>query len=451
MARNIFNDIIRRRPFLGIEKERRLMGSMPGLRSPAWVEEGPVYEIFVRNFSKTGNFTGVKEKIPYLKQLGIKTIWLMPVHPIGKEDRKGKLGSPYAIRDHLALNPEYGNKNDLRELVRAVHSAGMRIIIDLVINHGAKDHVLTRSLPGAFMQDKNGNFTRKIADWSDVIDFDYSRKETRTYMFDVVLYWIREFDLDGYRCDVAGMVPLDFWEEATERILHLKPDLFMLAEWQRPALHVKSFHATYDWVTYLILKDIYRGDRPAADIMKWLKQRKTLYPINSRPLGFVENHDFPRTLKVFGKNSFYPFVAMIFAMPGIPLIYNGQEQGAPKLISLFDKDSVQWDDQNSQVFNFYRDIIRLRRENKALASEEMEIVRNDHPEHAVTFIKSSPGNRVLGMINFGSRRQEIEINFPALYHKHNWQDLLNSGMIKTGKELKRVDLKPYGFLFWKEI
>ncbi len=243
-AAGIQNEIIRKKYFLGIESDQKQYGTLPGRRPPAWVNEGPLYEVFVRNFSKTGDLNGLTEKISYLKELGIKTIWLMPLQPIGRTGRKGKLGCPYAIRDHLAINPHYGSDKDLRKLVSVLHAADMRLIIDLVINHGALDHVRARTHPAMFRHDRQGRFTRKIADWSDVIDFDYSSTDTRKYMLEVMSYWIREFDIDGYRCDVAGMVPLDFWETALEKMLKIKSDIFMLAEWQRPRLHLQAFQAS---------------------------------------------------------------------------------------------------------------------------------------------------------------------------------------------------------------
>ncbi len=449
MPVSIQNEIIKKRFFLGIESDHEPLATIPGLKPPLWVTEGPIYEVFIRNFSSAGTLNGLTEKISYLKDLGIKTIWLMPLHPIGRAGRKGRLGCPYAIRDHLAINPEYGLDRDLRKLVSAVHTADMRLIIDLVINHGALDHVRTSTNPAMFAHDQQGRFTRKIADWSDVIDFDYNSPETRAYMLEVMSYWIREFDIDGYRCDVAGMVPLDFWEMAAEKILKIKSEVFMLAEWQRAKLHVWAFHATYDWVVSLLLQDIYQGKRPASDILRWLNERMMLYPQNNLPLLFTENHDFPRTLKAFGRRSFFPFVAMIFTLPGIPLIYNGQELGMKKEISLFEQDPIRWENQNKTICDFYKNLIHLRRGHAAMASKNIKVLKNNQGQSVVTFLKSAGENEVLVILNFSSQRTKIKITLPAEYHSINWQNLLNNGETITGQELRNIEIKPYGYMFWR--
>jgi cyclomaltodextrinase len=449
MPRSIQNEVISSRNFLGLEAGEKPLSVLAGINPPPWVSEGPIYEVFIRNFSTAGTLAGVREKIPYLKDLGIKTIWLMPIHPIGRRGRKGRSGSPYAIRDHQAVNPQYGDKQDLRELVNAVHAADLRLIIDLVINHGAIDHVCTRTRPAMFLHDRQGRFTRKVAGWSDVIDFNYTNPHTRKYMREIMSYWIQEFDIDGYRCDVAGMVPLDFWEESVEKIMKLKSDLYLLAEWQNPHLHEHAFHSTYDWVAYWVLEEIYQQKRPAPDILHWLKERAVLYPQNALSLCFTENHDFPRTSHVFGKNSFYPFSAMIFAMSGIPLLYNGQEHGAAKICSLFEKDEIQWVEANKNIFNFYKQLIQIRKQNPALAVKKSRVLKNDHPTQVVTFMKSAGNNELLVMLNFSPERQNIKVGFSAQYHNYIWQNLLNTKITRNGKELTNIELKPYEVLFWK--
>jgi glycosidase len=449
MPASIQNKIIKNKYFLGIEADREPVGILTGLKPPAWVSEGPIYAIFVRNFSSTGNLNGVTEKISYLKDLGIKTVWLLPIHPIGTQKRKGRLGSPYAIRDHLAINSDYGTVADFHKLITAVHTAGMRLIIDLVISHGAVDHVHTKTDPAMFLRDQHGCFHRKIADWSDIIDFDYSRPATRSYMLEVMSYWIREFDIDGYRCDVAGMVPLDFWETAVAQLTRIKSDLFMLAEWQRAKLHVKAFHSTYDWITYLLLKEIYQGQRPASDILRWMKEKTKLYLYNALSLLFTENHDFPRTIQTFGRNEFYPFMAIIYTMPGIPLLYNGQEWGAGKESSLFERDLIRWGKRNNTIFNFYKNLIRLRRENAALSTAEIRKLKNNHPGSVVTFLKSAGENTILVMLNFEQQKLNIKVKIPASYHIQEWQNLLNTRITKSGKELTQIELQPDEVLIWK--
>jgi len=201
-------EIKRAHGFRGIEIAGEEYGREPGITPPDWIHEGPIYEIFTRVFSPEGTLKQVTKKIPYLKDLGIKTIWLMPVHPIGEYKRKGKWGSPYAIQDFYKIDPHLGSEADLKDLVQQVHAHDMRIIMDLVANHTARDHDWAAQNPNIYSRDKRGNFIQEVADWYDIIDLDYRQPKTADYMMDVLTYWVTTFDIDGYRCDVAGMVPL---------------------------------------------------------------------------------------------------------------------------------------------------------------------------------------------------------------------------------------------------
>lgn len=303
MFNQFLEKILEDHPLFGLEKDDQNKGHITGLKEPAWVHEGPVYETFVRNFSPQGTFNEVQDKLPYLKDLGVKTIWLMPIYPIGKKERKGSLGSPYAIRDYTAIDPTYGTRDDLKNLVEAVHRDGMRLILDLVANHMAVDSIWGQDYPEYFLRDENESITRKISDWTDVIDLDFSNRDLRTQMGEVIRYWVNEFDIDGYRCDVAGLVPLDFWEAVYTDLQKIKKDIFLLAEWESANLHQNAFHASYDWSTHFVLQDIYEGKRPAGDAITWVMEKEANYPRNALPLRFTENHDFERTREKFGQNS----------------------------------------------------------------------------------------------------------------------------------------------------
>ena len=256
MFNQLLDNILEEHPLLGLEREDQNKGHLTGLRAPDWVNQGTIYEIFVRNFTAEGTLDATRDKIPYLKELGVNILWLMPIYPVGEKDRKGNVGSPYSIKNYSAIDPAYGNADDLKSLIQSAHHNGMRVIIDMVANHMAVDNVWRETHPGYFLKDDQGNFTRKISDWSDIIDLDYYNQDLRDTVRKIICSWVEKYDFDGFRCDVAGLVPTDFWEDVYNDLVGIKDDIFLLAEWESANLHTTAFHATYDWSTHFVLKKI---------------------------------------------------------------------------------------------------------------------------------------------------------------------------------------------------
>ncbi|MFZ5516307.1 MAG: alpha-amylase family glycosyl hydrolase [Candidatus Zhuqueibacterota bacterium] len=374
--------------------------------SPAWVRHGIIYEVYVRDFCAQGNFSGFLEHLPELKELGVTIIWFMPIFPIGKKGRKGTLGCPYSISDYYSTNPEYGTKEDFKRVVDGIHEAGMRVIIDMVANHAANDHVAMGVHPDWFSQDENGEFTRRIGDWSDATDLNYSNPGLWKHMKEALLYWVREFHIDGYRCDVAGMVPENFWQEARKALNEQNPDLLMLAEWEDPRMHVFSFDSTYDWILYYTYLDVFKSNAPAEHVIDLLLQRKAEFPKDSLRLRFIENHDEKRAMHIFGAECYKPFAAFIFTIDGIPLIYNGQEVGEPNFSSLFEKEPIDWNRPGGDdVFNFYKFLIGLRAKHPVLVDGDIAKIKNDQPGAVVSFLRSNEQDQqVLVAINFSTRK-----------------------------------------------
>jgi glycosidase len=418
---------------LGIEPEIPDIPMPAGLPAPAWVHQGPLYEIFVRNFSPAGNFAGVRQKLDYLKDLGIKTIWLMPIQPIGKSRRKGSAGSPYAISDHRTIHPDYGTEKDFRQLVDAVHDYDMRVIIDMVLNHGAPDHVLTKQEPAFLYSDS----VRSPAEWSDVIDFNYEHTATHAYAQDTMTYWLREFDVDGFRCDVAGLVPLDFWEKASHNLREIKADLFLLAEWDARRLLYHAFHAGYDWTMYLIMCEVHSGKRAASDLMNWYLQAKETYPANAAHLRFTENHDLPRTIRQFGKNDYLPYLAFLMLTDGIPLINNGQEMGAENELSLFEKSTIDWQHCDEEVCAHYKKLIRIRDNYAAVFTQKIEKIVNDQPDQVVSYQVQDTKTHLVVVLNFSNEAREVKLKSDILHHAAV-MDLINDQHITVKDNLVHV-------------
>ena len=330
---------------------------------PAWAKNGVMYQVFPRVFTHEGTFRALQQKLNYVQNLGLDIIWLLPVYPIGEKGRKGSLGSPFSVRDFRSINPEYGTAEDFRSLVREIHQRGMKVIIGMVPNHAANDNVLMKEHPDWFMRDEQGNFTREVADWSDISDFNYENPELREYMIQTMLYWLTEFQIDGFRCDVAGMVPYDFWEEATRRLRAVKPDIYLLAEWEDPKILLAGFTSDYGWTEYHTLKAIRNGKKRTVDIVNLVAEKDARYPKNALPMRFLENHDEQRSLHEFGAAAIEAYATLLFTLPGIPLIYAGQEIGETEKPSLFDKSELSWQDADQSLLEMYRNLIQLRKQN----------------------------------------------------------------------------------------
>ncbi len=316
-----------------------------------------MYQIFVRNFSEEGTFRAVISQLGRIKELGTDIIWLAPVHPIGRLKRKGSLGSPYAISDYRAVNPEYGSLEDFKELVSGIHAHGMKCIIDVVYNHTSPDSVLSREHPEWFYHREDGSFGNRVGDWTDVIDLDYSNAGLWDYQIETLKMWAET--VDGFRCDVASLVPVEFWERARREVEEVRPGALWLAESVHPGFitHMRSlglgahsdcelyraFDICYDYDIFEDFTDCVHGKLPLSDYAKDVNRQEYTYPENYVKLRFLENHDQPRASSMFrDENSLRSATAFMFFQKGTALVYAGQEIGASHLPGLFDRDPVDW-------------------------------------------------------------------------------------------------------------
>jgi len=293
--------------------------------TPEWVRDGVIYEIYPRAFSQQGDFNAITARLDELKDLGVTILWLMPIHSIGQVKKKGTIGSPYAVRDYYGINPDYGTADDLKRLIREAHARGMKVIIDIVANHTSWDSVLMKH-PEFYKRDKKGNITYPH-DWYDIAALNYDNQELRRYMTDMLKYWLREFDLDGFRCDVAGEVPTDFWENARLELEKVKPDIVMLAEAHKAELQVKAFDLDYSWPLHSALTDVLQGRAPASRLREEWNKEVQEWPKGALHMRFSDNHDERRAIARFGEPAALAASAFVFALDGVPMIYNGMEIG----------------------------------------------------------------------------------------------------------------------------
>ncbi len=371
-----------------------------------WVRDGVVYEIFTRNFSAAGNFDGITRRLDELQNLGVTILWLMPIHPLGQLNKKGTIGSPYAVRDYYAINPDYGTKADFKRLVQETHKRGMKIIIDIVANHTAWDSVLMKQ-PDFYRRDSGGKILSPY-DWTDIAQLDYTNPKLREYMTEMLKYWIREFDLDGFRCDVSWLVPTDFWDNARVELEKLKPELIMISEAAYPEHMLKAFDMDYAWPFLHTMEDVLTGRSAATMIRKNWEEERARYPRGALRLRFIDNHDERRAIAEFGRAATLAASALFFTMDGVPLLYNGMEvgdtaeSGAP---ALFEKLPIFWQiaERRPEIPRFYKQIIALRKTHVALMQGETIWLTNSHEARVVAYLRRSGDEEILVCINFSNQ------------------------------------------------
>jgi len=390
----------------GIAQTSRDVSKESARQPRDWVRDGVIYEIYPRAFSPQGNFNGITARLDELKSLGVTILWLMPIHPIGQEKKKGTIGSPYAVRDYYGINPDYGTADDLKRLIREAHARGLKVIIDIVANHTSWDSVLMKH-PEFYKHDAKGNITYPY-DWFDIAALNYTSQELRRYMTDMLKSWLRDFDLDGFRCDVAGEVPTDFWENARVELEKIKPDIVMLAEAHKPELLVKAFDLDYSWPLHSALTRALQGGARASEVREeWEKEVKE-GPRGAVHMRFSDNHDERRAIARFGEPAALAASAFVFTTDGTPMIYNGMEvgdtteSGAP---ALFEKLPIFWSfaERRPEFPRFYKQITALRRGSEALRRGFLEWLKNSDESRVLTYVRRSGNEEVFVAINFSNR------------------------------------------------
>lgn len=374
--------------------------------SPDWVKDAVIYEIFPRQYSQKGDFNSITADLDRLKNLGVTILWLMPIHPIGQEKKKGTIGSPYAVKDYYAINPDYGTAADLKRLISEAHKRDMKVIIDIVANHTAWDSVMMKN-KAFYMQDKNGNVIPPIPDWADVADLNYDNQELRKYIIEMLKFWVREYDLDGFRADVAGFVPTDFWETARAEVDKIKPDTIWLAEWHEPDLLTKAFNLDYSWSMHSALDKVLHGEKAASHIRETWETEKAKFPKNALHMRFSDNHDERRAIARFGEKGALAAQALAFTLDGVPLIYNGMEAGDTTesgFPALFEKMPIFWQAEirRPEFPRFYKSMIALRKNSAALRRGDLTWLKNSDEERVLTFKRTSGSEEILIAINMTS-------------------------------------------------
>jgi glycosidase len=383
------------------------------LQQPQWSKNAVIYEVNIRQFSATGDFAGVSAGLAQIQSLGVDIIWLMPIHPIGQKNRKGDLGSPYAVQDYFAINPEFGSETDFQKLVDTAHGLGLKVIIDWVPNHSAWDNPLVEAHPEWYAKDYKGDMRPSPWwDWSDIIEFNYEHPQLREYMINALCYWVSQFNIDGYRCDVAGYVPKDFWHQARLALDAIKP-VFMLAEWESRDLHENAFNMTYAWSWNQVMHDIARGKTSLDALRKYYSWNERAWPRQAYRMTFVSNHDknaWDGTQHELFGDSLRAAIVLSVIGEGMPLIYNSQETGESKRLAFFKRDPIEW--QEHWVGDFYKALIALKKQISALWNGPfgavMIQVPNSQQAQVFSFIRQQDDNKVFVILNLSASPVSVE-------------------------------------------
>jgi glycosidase len=382
-------------------------------KPPLWAHQTNIYEINLRQFTEEGTFNAFAKHLPRLRDMGVEVLWFMPIYPVGLKNRKGTLGSYYSIRDYHAVNPDYGTMRDFLALADTAHQMGFKIMLDWVANHSAWDHVWTETHPEFFRRDEHGNFTPPYPEWADVIKLNYENPEMRQAMIDAMKFWVREFDIDGYRCDMAHLVPLDFWKETRQAVDSVKP-LFWLAESEEINYH-QVFDASYTWEFLHTMERFWRRETNISGIDSVLSKYHDQFPPNSLRIYFTSNHD-----ENSHSGSEYhrigeaakAFAVLCATWNGIPMIYGGQELPNYKPLKFFEKDTIEWS-ENIQLQEFYKRLLTLKKKNPALRAADTNAstqkIRTNADDKIFSFLRKNGNDKVLVVLNLSPDSFEFDI------------------------------------------
>lgn len=416
-----------------------------------WCKNSNIYEVNLRQYTEEGTFNAFIKELPRLRHMGIEILWFMPITPISKEKRLGTLGSYYACSSYVQTNPEYGSISDFKHLVAAAHELGFKVIIDWVANHTGCDHEWTREHPDFYRRNTEGQFFDAHG-WEDVIDLNYDNEELQTAMIASMEFWLRECDLDGFRCDMAMLVPLDFWKKARRHLDSIKK-LFWLAECEDIPYH-EAFDATYTWKWLHKMEAYHRKETDIAGLDEVLKFYDSMFPPTALRAFFTTNHD-----ENSHSGSEYERLgplAEIFAVlcctwNAIPLIYSGQELPNKKRLKFFDKDHIEWTGEFA-LHEFFKKLLNLRKNNPALKAGDEQVttyrLHTDANQFVFAFLRRNrqTGNEVLVVLNLsGMSRPLVHITDGDITGSYT---NVFSNAVKDFTEEKHFALQGWEYQVW---
>ena len=415
---------------------------------PEWSYGAVLYEMNVRQLTPEGTLRAAAARLEFLRDLGVDAVWLMPIYPIGEKNRKGTLGSYYSIRDYCAVNPELGTMDDFDDFVAEAHRLGMKVLMDWVANHTSRDARWIAGKPASWYERDASGEPAVPWDWTDTAKLDYANRDVWEAQAAAMEFWIARHAVDGFRCDMAMLVPIGFWQYAAARLRRVKPDLFLLAEAeQRNLFDDGVFDACYGWEMHHLLNDVAQQRVRVTALRDWLRADRGRYPRSAMRLAFTSNHDenswngseFARMGAARGI-----MAAFTFVVPGgLPLIYTGQEVGYDHSFAFFDRDPIPAESYRANAYTeFYRRLTELRHANPALAAGErggaMVEISNNAEDCLMTFVREVPGNQVVAVMNLSPYAIETD------YYTGIYAGMYTDALTGRPSELRGHVVEPMG-------
>lgn len=420
-------------------------------KHPEWSYSAVLYELNIRQFTPEGTLNAAIERLPFLRSIGIDVIWLMPIYPIGVEGRKGTLGSYYSISDYKGVNPEFGTADDFRAFVSAAHAMGIKVLLDWVANHTARDARWITERPADWYERDEQGVAKVPWDWTDTAKLNYANHDVWLGEIDAMRYWVEEFGVDGFRCDMAMLVPIEFWQEASEELHKIKSDIFMLAEAEEDNLFDRAFNMSYQWNVHHIMVDIAKGARRVWDLRNAIHAERQRYPREAMRMSFTSNHDenswsgseqsrFGASLEVM--------TALTFLMPStMPLIYTGQEVGYDHSFEFFERDAIPAElYRENRTTELYRRLIALKHRERALDAGErggdMIEIDNNAKDCMITLVREVGDSRVVAILNLSP--YTIHADFNTGIYAGTYRDALSGERVELAEHVER-DIAPWHY------
>ncbi|HMO32143.1 MAG TPA: alpha-amylase family glycosyl hydrolase [Lacibacter sp.] len=414
---------------------------------PDYLLQSNIYEVNVRQYTPEGTFKAFEAHLPRLREMGVDVLWFMPITPISLEDRKGVLGSYYAVADYKAVNPEFGTMDDWKALVKKAHEMGFKVITDWVANHTGADNRWLKSNPGFFVRDRMGKAVYAF-DWSDTRDLDYWNPQLRDSMTHALKFWVTETGIDGFRCDVASEVPRLFWEDAIRQLKVVKPDIFLLAEADVAWVHDAGFHASYGWSAFAKMKEVAAGTASPRVLDTVIRHMEETFPSKALKMYFTSNHDENSWNKAdyatMPGDVHAPFAVLSMTWKNaLPLIYSGQEEPFLDSLSFFYKDTITFGKYERAPF--YKTLLSLRKSTPALAVDAAYTRLETTSDDAVyAYLREKGGKKVLVLLNLSKEPQSFMVNLSQGGEATN----VFSGTKEQLSDGKNFELAPWGYLVY---
>jgi len=437
--------------------------------APSWVEKGIIYQVQPRAFTPEGTLKAATAKLREVKEVGVTIVYLCPVFVADSDTNRGHWSrrqiasgmnnprNPYRIRDYYHVDPEYGTDNDLKVFIEELHRLGLRVLLDMVYLHCGPTAVFINDHPDFIKRDKSGRSVN--ASWNfPALNFD--NPELREYLWKNMEYWVNEFGTDGFRCDVADGIPLDFWETARERLEKIRPDIGMLSEGERALDQIKAFDINYSFTWFNQVRSVFEGKKTAADLRKTWEEIAGARPAGARFIRYIDNHDiandawYNRIERSWGFSGVNAALVMCFTMDGVPFLYNGQEIADTARHSIFGKMAVNWEGANSLAgkmrFDFCRLLCRLRKSEAALTSGDFQWIDTDQPRAVLAYLRTSENEKVLTIINLSKTPQKVNIRKSGLSQNPTFKPLMSDRIIR-GDVSHGFEIGEYGYWIGKVV